>query len=290
MDEDNFYVTLSSADDASYRLFPSNTVGTFVNKLPERKQLTTDWEVALKQISFPRTWRNVKRDMEFVLTAIDRMSAKRQVKCILKAGVYTSAEELFQELNKGFLDGCTKFIWKQKPSMELDKGRLLIKVGIAAMTVRNQTETKDFRIAPLFDTELSAILGLPYKYVYPHGYPHPSDKINTELLLLRRPIDANAQDGTFYAYLDCIKYSMVGSQHVPLLRQFDCASHSLFGISITQVFTDPYYIKLGKLDFDQLEVTVCDQEGEKIDFLYGDVVLVLHFRNGRRFLRDTVVE
>src|SRR5579871_6229920 len=57
--ESGFYVTLTSNSSLTY--FPTNNAASFTAQLINPIQLnSSEWEVGLKEITFPSTWKNVK--------------------------------------------------------------------------------------------------------------------------------------------------------------------------------------------------------------------------------------
>ena len=68
--ENSFQITLPS--NASMELFPDNDASEYVTRLCKEISLTGDWEAALIDIQYPRTWRNVMQDtpIGFLVTRI----------------------------------------------------------------------------------------------------------------------------------------------------------------------------------------------------------------------------
>src|SRR5207244_9252002 len=60
----HFYLTLPSNSSSNY--YPDNTLTRFITKLPSSVSLSGDWEVALSEIHFPRTWYTVKKGGETI--------------------------------------------------------------------------------------------------------------------------------------------------------------------------------------------------------------------------------
>jgi hypothetical protein len=291
--EDDFFVTLSSSDEHSNKLF-TNSPSSFTNQLADRLKIGSEWECGLKQITFPRTWPTIKNRIEFGL--IDAVPLKFEndttyllkYPCYLEQSVFVDTGDLIDNVNAAMdkadipshLHG--KYVQiSEHPKINLENDKVLIEPGHMWYPLLNNV-MRGVLLAPEFGPELSAILGLP---TLPCGkgtdrtYMHPSRDHNQDALNLRNPINLDGLFGNLYVYLDCIKYSMIGNIHAPLLRIIDCGSDSKYGITVTQTFHDPYYIKVASTDFDQLQVLIRDREGEEVSFLHGDVTLVLHFRH-----------
>ena len=66
----DFYMTLPS--NASMEMHPDNTLTHYVTHLPQRIDLTGEWECGLAEVQYPHTWYNVTdNDVWFFLNTID---------------------------------------------------------------------------------------------------------------------------------------------------------------------------------------------------------------------------
>ena len=90
------YVTLSSNGSMDFKV-----------NLPETLQVDPDhWEVAMKEIQFPRLWNNVRNDKNYFIDwyntvigySFEKIVAFKFIKEI-KAGYYSSMPEMVAELN-----------------------------------------------------------------------------------------------------------------------------------------------------------------------------------------------
>ena len=62
----DFYLTLPS--NASMKMYPDNTLAHYITDLPQRIDLTGEWECGLADIQYPHTWYNVtEEDVWFFL-------------------------------------------------------------------------------------------------------------------------------------------------------------------------------------------------------------------------------
>jgi len=62
---------------------------------------------------------------------------------------------------------------------------------------------------------------------------------------------------------------------VPLLRIVKFAGEK--GQIVSQTFR-PYYSPINKLDFDAIEILLCNELGEENQFECGESIVILHFR------------
>ena len=56
----DFYLTLPS--NASMKMYPDNTLAHYITDLPQRIDLTGEWECGLAEIQYPHTWYNIGVD------------------------------------------------------------------------------------------------------------------------------------------------------------------------------------------------------------------------------------
>ena len=83
-----------------------------------------------------------------------------------------------------------------------------------------------------------------------------------------------------YVYTNIIDYQLVASTKAPLLGSFPVQSK--WGEHAFWNFTPPYYVRLNNKNIRTIEIRVCDQHGNTIDFQGpSDVVCSLHFRRIR---------
>ena len=94
----DFYMTLPS--NASMEMHPDNTLTHYVTHLPQRIDLTGEWECGLAEVQYPHTWYNVTdNDVWFFLNTIDAKDSSRRSK--LSCGYYDDPLTLMYHVNKG---------------------------------------------------------------------------------------------------------------------------------------------------------------------------------------------
>ena len=94
----DFYMTLPS--NASMKMHPDNTLTHYVTALPQRIDLTGEWECGLAEVQYPHTWYNVtENDVWFFLNTIDAPDSSRRSK--LSCGYYDDPLTLLYHVNKG---------------------------------------------------------------------------------------------------------------------------------------------------------------------------------------------
>ena len=94
----DFYMTLPS--NASMKMHPDNTLTHYVTALPQRIDLTGEWECGLAEVQYPHTWYNVTdTDVWFFLNTIDTTDSSIRSK--LPCGYYDDPFTLLYHVNKG---------------------------------------------------------------------------------------------------------------------------------------------------------------------------------------------
>ena len=92
---DPFYVELPS--NASYLLHKDNSISRYRVTLAHQLELVGDWECGLVEITYPRSWYNIKlKDTHFEY----RVKGGVAMRCYFRGGYYSTAEELVTELRR----------------------------------------------------------------------------------------------------------------------------------------------------------------------------------------------
>ena len=92
----SFHMILPS--NSSMKTYPENILNHYVTALSNRIELNGDWEVALSEILFQRTWYNIQED-EYMLNII---TPGNEIDMFLPEGFYSDVYQL--------VDGCNRMI------------------------------------------------------------------------------------------------------------------------------------------------------------------------------------
>ena len=238
----SFYITLPSNSSLNY--FGGNTVTNYTTKLTKNVKLGGNYEVALVELVYPRTWFNVNDPSNALCIAGE--TGEYDV-CELPVGQFDTPKDLLRFLKKylkklgtknvnidinPFTQRCTVYVGKGIHVML--KGTLAVQLGFTV----NQVITSN--------TEAS------------------------------RVVDLSAGIKSLYVYCDLVEPQYVGDSLSPLLRIAKVeGSH---GDLVSQSFNNPHYIPVGKRSFDTVEIDIRDDTGGKIPFQSGKSVITLHFR------------
>ena len=59
--------TIELVSNASFDCYPNNTLSSFTNFLPEQINFDAEWEVAIKEMSYPSLYQNITEGKFFYL-------------------------------------------------------------------------------------------------------------------------------------------------------------------------------------------------------------------------------
>ena len=94
----DFYLTLLS--NASMKMYPDNTLAHYITDLPQRIDLSGEWECGLAEIQYPHTWYNIGvKDTWMFLNEMNPMGLSPSAK--INAEYYRSPLTLMNHINKG---------------------------------------------------------------------------------------------------------------------------------------------------------------------------------------------
>ena len=269
----SFYVELSSNTRYQY-----NTIGNFSNRVQLLHPLDGDWEVAMTEIFYTKSWKNVAKNCAVTLekmfeTPKPAISYKpvygyfpqkdEERKGILRSGYYENIKDLCEEIEKEMLPfqkDC-KFL----PKFVFDKvtQNVLIKPG---MNKRNTL------MLPRLNHELAGIFGYDY-----YSTKHP--KHNEDMLLVPdRPADITAGITSLFVYCNLIVPQYVGDTRAKLLKTVIVPRNKKFGETISVVYPTPNYVPVLTNDFESIEIDIKDDTNTPIYFMFGRTRVKLHFR------------
>ena len=239
-----FYVTLPSTSSSKY--FPDNKLSTFTTRLHIPIRLTGDWEVALVEISYPRTWYNVAGD---TCKVYYRRGDDEQMKSVkIPAGYYETAEEILYELRKTLPPSIMADVHFYIKSLSR---KFVINCGNGASIKFNET------LARMLGFEESKLIR--------------KDTYGTF------PVDIHRGFYTFYAYSDIVSSQYVGDTMAPLLRTVE-VDHSSVGGMACKSYTSPHYVPVKLRDIETIRIDLRLDSGQLMPFESGQVICKVHFR------------
>ena len=86
----------------------------------------------------------------------------------------------------------------------------------------------------------------------------------------------SSDSSNIYIYCNIVDFEVVGNIYTRLLRTVKTIGK--FGAEIQHIYINPHYKKVSQTKVKDIEIMICDDQGELVKFEYGKVLLVLHFR------------
>ena len=81
---------------------------------------------------------------------------------------------------------------------------------------------------------------------------------------------------SFFLYTDIVRETLVGDVMVPLLRTVH-VPHTTYGSIVNQIIENPIVIGLNRKRISSIEIMICTDVGEFVEFEGGKVLLILEF-------------
>ena len=288
----DFYLTLPS--NASMKMYPDNTLAHYITDLPQRIDLTGEWECGLAEIQYPHTWYNIGvDDRYFFLNEHEPVSRIPSAK--ISAGYYKGPVTLMNHINKGL----------RRMSTEKTRAKLSNSSITQKMTL-HMTPSTDFTVP--YHSALVRMLGFEPSVV---SSPPAADVTRTDVYPRLGGTDIGltastsvvlppeeTPDGsytyrkeaenvvhmdqgfdTIYVYTDVVESRIVGDSLAPLLRALSVSgSH---GATVSDRFTNIHYVPVLYSHFHSIEMDIRNDTGRHVPFEYGRVTVTLHFRRRR---------
>jgi hypothetical protein len=273
----HFYLTLPSNSSAKY--YPGNTVANYSTRLQAPISLTGEWEVALAELIFPRSWYTYKggpaeikiscRDCE------DVDSLYYSVDIPLSAGYYGNIADLIKVINASINrtfspPPCTE-LYPHLPKHHENH-------TTPKLTYDDVKNTMSIFVPPHMDVEfcntLCSMLGISQDQ-----NTFCNRDSNGVTYVGSNVCDAQADVHSMFVYCDILEYIPIGDTKAPLLRIVETKGAN--GEVQHRSFDHLRYVPIQKKQFDTIEIDIRNGFGEKMPFEGGQVTATLHFRLAR---------
>lgn len=247
----SFYVTLPS--NSSMGIYPNNQPGHFFVELPQTIELSSQYEVGLAEIQFPRTYFNILQDDVWI--EYSPPEGKASVRVTLPPGLYTAPDDLIDPLNQ-----------------------LIMGTEVSGKTRVRFNVREEKAIVKLYEKGAKARISEPLKEIL----KVPSDILTDaeSLLVGMSEIQLDTDMKNIFVYCDIVASRPVGDVMVPLLRTVPILDKRL--APVFRIYDKPHYVPLSRFSFDTIEILLTTDTGKTIPFGLGSSVLTLHFRSKRR--------
>jgi hypothetical protein len=258
MEEKTDSFTLFLPSNSSTSWYPDNRTSSFKTRLVDPVVLDTSsaWEVALTEIQYPVSWINVRSGhnaVEFYVVKGDGDPSYFMSEYLITPGAYLNVQQLNAEMQ------LARAAWQDlypasRFTITMDEESRKTVVAAAGMKM----VFKGMDVADVLGFEHDTDTGWEDRVVSP----------NMALFL---------QDfSAMYCYSDIVDYQYVGDTRAQLLRIVPVSGRS--GQVVYHHFDSPIYVKVIRSTFQSIEIEIRQDTGALVQFSYGKVVLVLHFR------------
>ena len=242
-------------------VFPDNTLSDYTVKLDPPLNLNGNYEVGLCEITYPRSWLNVKQDEMYISMALTGEGGKLDGHNFvsLPEGHYDSVDNLIAVLNELIPQ---KFVHSRPPPFgkipkEVWRNMFYYKVQVGKVQLTLPPKVRIHMSKPL-----AHVLG--FKNQIHEGGQH---------VFADHVANINQNLGTLYVYISIIEDRRVGDTLAPLLRLVPLNNPR--GSASFQSFHNIQFAPLKYTSFDRVTVVIRNGRGEKVAFEGGEVILTL---------------
>jgi hypothetical protein len=302
---DNFYMTVISNNTSD----PNNTSSSFRTILPHTLTLDKNWQCALTEISFIRSWNNVDAaPKEHDQTSVRILDSKtmRVYTFKISEGYYEQIDDLLNIINTGFQEHMTarfKKLGEDVKEYESFVASTLEEVSTSVLAylenMKEEVENEQL-IRNSFKISHDSIKKRVYIDLNPKycngvrfsdhlfhmlGFKHVGAplflKENASQIWADYQVNMNPQN-TLYVYADFVQPSIMSNTQARLLRVINGSGR--YGDLTTKNFLLPYYLPVALNVINSIEIELKDSMNRLIRFAYGVTVIVLHFKKKKTLL------
>ena len=281
-----FYLTLPSNTELG------NKTGSFRVRLPEIIKLKGEWNVALAQIQYPKSWNNITEEQdtrpgfkknEVYITIKDGNYSTFKV--AVPASYYDTVNDLLGALANQTQDRVKELVLNALESAQTKDNETLLKNETEHAEMLKKVPRAIFwdfdptskRTMMKFNKDIVSTVRLSDHLQYMLGFEE-RDLYNWNLYkdIAKYPIDIRAGIDALYVYCDLVENQVVGNVREPLLRILPVQGY--YGEIVDQDFVARHYIPVLKKEFSTIEISIKSDSDVLIPFAFGKVIVKLHFK------------
>lgn len=295
MELENFYLILPSNSSINY--FPGNTTACYSTKLVNQIHLSGEWEVGLKEITFPKTWIEGQKEKNGTITllrehafqlkkstdqsllfddfsaAVPSLISPNSFHFIttvhFSPSSYSTSAEIVLDLNRDIFNRLVEYKEKLKFGGESPDFRNITTFFKYHQQLNKVQLTINQGWAVTWTEELGKAMGFDYT-------PKLKIPARKEEIMAAKISKLETEHHSIYIYTDIVSCVPVGDVEAPLLKIVDTKGH--FPSTQTRNYKSIQYVPLQKRLFDSLEIHIKDDKNLFIPFESGSVIITLHFR------------
>ena len=258
---DHFYITLPS--NSSLQYYGLQPMSNYRTRLAKAIHLdVAEWEVGLAEFIYPITWHNIRKATFRVKAHKNDTWTWREGQ--LPDGHYNDVQNLVDNLNEQIesvleRSDLVKFLYHKRTSrvkVYIEKGYAIVLAQELSQPLGFGDKTNCEISSNETDCDMTRI----------------SDKTVTS------PFNADVNRGlrSLFIHCDIVQPQLVGDQYVPLLRTV--AVRGQTGDVVAESFSNIHYMSIERSTFQEIEIHITDDMGQKTTFQQGRVIVKLHFR------------
>ena len=255
--------------NASMDIYPQNKTSEFTVQLPKSIDLEGSWEVGLAEIQYQNSWYNIDDINDHWIYYRQKLVSGVAG---IPAGFYQSprhvVDQLLKDLKLDFNRELTKALNHPESLVtEPVKFRMDLQFNTYSQVATMEIDHRDndppnFRVT--FSPALARVLGFSETVYEKPGVFRGSKIVNLN--------DVNA----IYIYCDLVQPQIVGDILTPLLDVVAAKGKS--GENISRRYDHIHYRPILKKNFSSINISLRDDQGNKIRFRKGKVIITLRLR------------
>ena len=262
-------IVLTLSSDSSSKIYPDNEPGNFKTYLPSELQLPGDaWMIGLVRMQFPKSWPTLMgTDCDITISKPPPLLAKISVK--IKEGNFSSISALIAHINNLIaVEG------RKLPTTMVHGDEIIATKFILHSDNRVRIETYNDIIIKT-SKRLQQVLGLQSNDI---RTPHVKD--NRGKLQVYDQFTTHIPDilmglNLLWVYCDIIREPIVSDIKAPLLTTVSTNSAESDDFISYEPKTIDWH-KPSTSRIQSIHTTICDVNGNVVDFNHGQVIITLH--------------
>ncbi len=255
-----------------------NTLAEFCVQLPQRVSVGLDYEVALCEILYPRSWYNL-------LVSDDRTMGLRELDLSKEGSKWKLAH---YTIPAGYYDNVQDLIVMMNSLITVVRYAPNILPDLAPIQFQWDRTTRRVAITRINMDKVACTLELPSKICYMLGITEENLKyfntVEKPPRFVKATFSPDMRGGfdAIYVYCDLVKNQIVGDTLAPLLRVVPVEGRQ--DQVVCRTYQTPHYLPLQKTEFSSVEISIKDDQNRPVPFSSGKVVIKLHFKKKKLLL------
>ena len=242
------------------QLFPTNTMARFTTLLPQKIDLTGDWEVAVLEVTWPAKVKNITK-ASFTLSRFEKTSPSMpKHNQTIPDGYYPTVDTLISRVLQTVYQRSDNFpvSWKVDPVSEK------LEIFFTGQ------KTEDQFLMLFKSDDLSNTLGVTDTICCTLGKSRAVEGTY--------PVDIQGGRHTMFLYCDLIQNEILGDTQTALLRVIPL-QQTKDAATCYRTFNKLQWKRLSRTSFQSITISLCDETGQPMPFVsIGRTNLTLAFR------------